>query len=422
MIQREISRAELQGALGDLLEDATLVTITPLQNALPWAVEAAWAIAARAAFSDRRVALVDLSVERPALSYRSGDLSEEGITDAFMFGASLSHVAEPQETPGFHFIPVGTPPSKPEDVWSSDRWQRLVNGFASQGALLLLYAPEPALQRLPTMPDLAILLSEGEYGIPDSIATRCREAIVVVPDDLRPRLDPTPISGEIVSSGANARPPAKRVATLVLGTVSASLLLALAFAVVFLGKSNASPDVARAFESGQGGDPTSEAATTGGDSLLYSVQVAAFSSADEALASARRYEERGHVTTVSAVRLGSAGLWYRLLVGVYSTPVKAEAGLTSLWKEGLLPRPNGTILRTPAAFDLGGYDTRQRAAAALSALRERGVAGYVVEIPNGTFRILTGAFESAEQANPQDSILRTAGLVPRLVTRVGHVR
>lgn len=420
---RELPRAELQGALGELLQDATLVTITPLNDNVPWAVEAAWAIARRAAFSDRRVALVDLSLEHPALSSPASDPAEEGITDAFLFGASLSHVAEPQEIPGFHFIPVGTPPSRPDDVWGSDRWQRLVNGFASQRALLVLFAPRSALERLSTAPDLAILLAERGYQVPESFAERCRELVVALPDEPLPRPEPTPLPADLLTApGQSGSSTTSRKATTLVAAAAAVLLLVTTLGLMLLGESDETATTARGHTPPQYVAPPARPPTGNGDSLPYSVQVAAFSSPTEALETAERYEEGGHSTTVSAVRLGSRGLWYRLLVGVYPTPEEAEVGLSALWEEGLLPRPSGTILRTPAALDLGGYGTREVAATALAALRERGIAAYIVEAPDGAFRILAGAFESPEQADPQDSILRTAGLDPLLVARMGRAR
>jgi hypothetical protein len=102
---------------------------------------------------------VDLSLDDPVLHTGVQDPPETGIVDAFLFGASLEHVSNQQDVPGLHFIGVGTPPSDSAKVWGSPRWERLVRGFASEGAVLLLYVPASGLGHLAVTPDLIVVLS-----------------------------------------------------------------------------------------------------------------------------------------------------------------------------------------------------------------------------------------------------------------------
>ena len=422
MTPREIPRAELHGALPNLLHEVSTVVITPISDDLPWAVEAAWDIARAATRSDRRVALVDLSLQRPALASCTSGPQREGIVDAFLFGASMNHVAEEQDLPGLYFIPVGTPPPHPDQVWHNDRWQRLARGFSSQGAILLLYTPRAALERLPITPQLVMVLADRrDPGSRESV-DGVSETVFVVPDERHPVAEPEPVApqrrtGRPRRDKHPPRVPFAAAAALVFGglAVFAAFRLVLAGPGEALHMSRPTPR----------GVTTTAAVARGGpasDSLYYSVQVASFTSSAQALEAAARYDALNLTPTVSPVRLGGRGLWYRLIVGAYTDPLAAETALHTIWDKRLLTRASGTILRTPQALDVGGHPTVAAARARLPALRERGVAGYIVEAPDGEFRILVGAFESPEQAGTADSILAAAGLSSLLVTRTGIVR
>jgi cell division septation protein DedD len=212
------------------------------------------------------------------------------------------------------------------------------------------------------------------------------------------------------------------VATAALAFVGLAVLAAFRLVLTGPGKT---PNTSRATLPPAAAAPTPTRIVHGGpvsDTLYYSVQVASFTSAAQALEAADRYEALDLIPTVSPVRLGRRGLWYRLILGAYPDPVAAETALRTAWDQRLLARSSGTILRTPQALEIGGYPTAAEARAKLPALRELGIAGYIVEAPDGNFHILVGAFESPEQAGTADSILTAAGLSSLLVTRTGMVR
>jgi cell division septation protein DedD len=163
---------------------------------------------------------------------------------------------------------------------------------------------------------------------------------------------------------------------------------------------------------------TAPASPDAGDSLFYSVQVAAYNEADQAAADADRLRRAGPVT-VSPVRLGGRGVWYRVMVGVQPTPVAADSLLRWLWGEHLVERPNGTILRTPHASALAESASPAEAERLAEGLRRRGIAAYIVPAPGGMARVLAGAFEAPDQARAADSLLQLAGLKSTLVLRTG---
>lgn len=137
------------------------------------------------------------------------------------------------------------------------------------------------------------------------------------------------------------------------------------------------------------------------------------------MAYARRVPDEAAPATVSAVRLGRQGLWYRVIVGAFPTAAGADSLLRALWLEGAVERPNGTIVRTPHTYLIERQASAEAAAERVEGLRRRGVAAYIVSAPEGSAQVLAGAFEAPDQAGAADSLLRLEGLRATLVQRVG---
>ena len=85
---RQLPLSRLGHLVPPLIDQAALVALMPLTDDLTWAAKAAWDIARIAAREGRRVVLVDLCVEQPALHQIVGATlaSTEGIVDAFEYG------------------------------------------------------------------------------------------------------------------------------------------------------------------------------------------------------------------------------------------------------------------------------------------------------------------------------------------------
>jgi cell division septation protein DedD len=426
MTQRELPRAELPTTAPDLLAEANIVALVVLKGGERPSEEMAWELAAAVARAGRRVALVDLCLEDPLLDGRTAGGGSEGVVDAFLYGASLQHVAVEQDVPGLHVIPVGTQPTDPDEVWSHQRWRRLARGFGAEGALLLLLVPAHALERLAVEPARVVVLApvgkvSGARRIVLPVEWSAAPVDVVV-DTPPPRVTapprPRPQAARPVAT-RRVRPPRRR--RWAVAAAGAVLLGAVGLAVVLPQRGSGSVSA--------GSDSLLAATSTaalpspveqpGGDSLYYAVQVAAFQSMDAALEGAREYQDAGWTATVSPVRLGRQGTWFRLIVAAVPTPDAAQRALASLWSRGLVERPNGTILRTPHAISLDSYpDTF----AARQGLRERGAAAYIVEASDGTARLFVGAFETPEQARLADSILAAVDLQGTIVPRTGTTR
>src|SRR5438876_3967537 len=104
----------------------------------------------------RRVALVDLCLENPALHEIVGLRATEGIVDAFEYGVSLNKAAH--EVTGVFIIPAGSETANPAEVYAHPRWPKLQAGFRSEGALLLALLPPAGLVQISAVPDGVLVL------------------------------------------------------------------------------------------------------------------------------------------------------------------------------------------------------------------------------------------------------------------------
>src|SRR5216117_1017804 len=168
---RQLPLSRLGHLVPPLVNDAALIALIPLTHDLPWAAKAAWDIARIAARDGRRVALVDLCLETPALHETVGLHATEGIVDAFEYGVSLNKAAH--EVTGVFIIPAGSETAHPAEVYAHARWPKLQAGFRSEGALLLALLPLTGLAQLSAAPDgVLVLAPEGvgpEFALPRDV-------------------------------------------------------------------------------------------------------------------------------------------------------------------------------------------------------------------------------------------------------------
>src|SRR5207247_9223876 len=168
---RQLPLSRLGHLVPPLVDNAALVALVAVTNDPPWAAKAAWDIARIAARDGRRVALVDLCLENPALHEMVGLHATEGIVDAFEYGVSLNKAAH--EVTGVFIIPAGSETANPAQVYAHPRWPKLQAGFRSEGALLLALLPLTGLAQFSAAPDGALVLApEGvgpEFGLPHDV-------------------------------------------------------------------------------------------------------------------------------------------------------------------------------------------------------------------------------------------------------------
>ncbi len=410
MTIRDVRRIDLSQLVPSLLANKSVIALVPAVADDPWAAQVAWEIA-RAAASGRRVALVDVSLEQPALD--AGAPAGEGLVDAFEFGASLTHVAR-EQAPGLFFISVGTAPSDPHVVRQHPRWRRLSRGFASEGALLLLYVPADAVDDLAVKLD-GVLVLACEGRIPDTVGD-------------------IPVLATVREGDVAPAIGVRRVhipwRPLLLGAGGVLATGAIAALILMLLPAPAPPEPvepepippAELSARPQPALPTPPPEPTG-DTLFYSVQVAAFNRLTQATARADELTAAGHPSTVTPVHLGRrASRWYRVVVGAVASSRAADSVRRALWNARLVDRGQGVILRTPVTHQISLQESEAAAEAAARGLRERGFPAYIVAGSNGASRVVFGAFESPQQAAAGDSLLAAYGLTGTLVSRIGTPR
>jgi hypothetical protein len=92
-----------------------------------WATRSALSLARRWAEKGERVFVGDLALRQPRLHRELGTGNGEGMSDVFLYGASLRRIARPVPD-GFFFASAGTPVADPRRVLLSKRWKQLVDG------------------------------------------------------------------------------------------------------------------------------------------------------------------------------------------------------------------------------------------------------------------------------------------------------
>jgi len=412
---RQLPLSRLGHLVPPLVDDAALVALVTMANDPPWAAKAAWDIARIAARDGRRVALVDLCLENPALHEMVGLHATEGIVDAFEYGVSLNKAAH--EVTGVFIIPAGSETAHPAEVYAHARWPKLQAGFRSEGALLLALLPLTGLAQFSAAPDGALVLAPEGVG-PEFALPRDVPLLGVVRDrwlPSSPRVSPPSMTVPVTDQprrGLRLALAALVVAALAIGGWA---LLARARESAFLAPPAAPP--APTAPPAPSSSTTSTPSTNLHpqpvarlDTLGWTIQLAAYASLDKALAHADRLAaDAGVPALVTPVpQSGNGPVWYRVLAGSYATRAAAGTARAALWHRGLAGEGVGDLLLAP-------YSYHAPAGASLDSLRRRGLPA----VRWSTGVILLGAFEAPEQAAYTQAALRRAGVRANLLPRMG---
>jgi hypothetical protein len=114
---------------------------------------------------DLRIFLMDLGLDAPSLHIAVGLLNREGVSDAFLYGASVQRIAKPALDDDIFFAPAGTATTEPEQILGHPRWDDLAGGFSEADATLLLFLPTnlPGAEKIISRAtDVIFLAGEGE--------------------------------------------------------------------------------------------------------------------------------------------------------------------------------------------------------------------------------------------------------------------
>jgi len=408
---RQLPLSRLGHLVPPLVNDAALVALVTLTDDMPWAAKAAWDIARIAARDGRRVALVDLCLEHPALHEVVGLSTTEGIVDAFEYGVSLNKAAH--EVTGVFIIPAGSDTAHPAEVYGHARWPKLQAGFRSEGALLILLLPLAGLAQLSATPDGVFALApEGlapSFALPRDVPLLgvVRDRWLPSNPRLSPPAMPVPIA-EQPRRGLRVAVGALVVAGLAVGGWALLARARESAAVPRPPAATVPPAPATSTPSTNLHHPPPPPVRL--DTLGWTVQLAAYASLDKALAHADRLAaDAGVPALVTPVPQGGKGpRWYRVLAGSYATRAAAGTARASLWRRGLAAEGVGDLVLAP-------YSYHAPAGASLEQLRRRGLPA--MRWSNGV--ILLGAFVGPDQAAYTQAALKRAGVRANLLPRMG---
>jgi hypothetical protein len=355
------------------------------------------------AAGDRRVAIFDLAGAFPA---ERG----EGLIAAFRDGRSLSALARPFGPADREWFVVGRGPERDDDtIARHPRWAKLIAGFRSTGALLILLIPR-------SLPDSDWLTDQVDRVI--------AAPVVAVP----PPPAPTPPAAR----------PRGRLALLLL------ILLLLAATVIWQvvprpqqptaaeTEAIADADARRALVAAPPPAPQAiapdtivvpDVANPADSAAAAQWGVILFATNDRTDANLRLGSAGADLSagSIAPIVVGADGTpLYRVVAGAYTDRADAEALRTRLRESGSLPPTAGLVERMPYAIQLETAlsiaDARQRTRAWMA----RGIAAYALMDVERGVSVYTGAFETPEQSALLLAALRDEAPGALLAFRVGR--
>lgn len=390
----------------------------------------------RSQATKRRVAVGDLFAESPPIQALVRSEDPHGIVDSFLYGVSLTKIAQPVPDAGQLFVmPSGTEPPIYEEILPNHRWQRLAAGFREVGALLILAAPAnaPHIEDLVAATDGAILVG---HGVPAKLP------VVRVISSVRE----TPAKGFEMP----ALPPPRRWTRKRVGIIAGVVLtLALAGIAGWLAmrplastmhRIGPKPDTTKgAAAIASAIRPDTAVVASGGDSVTaltpplvanaedsaaaaaYSVELMAANTQAGAIMKVQKDGQKLPAATFSPILDSQGSQWYKVVAGASVERTAAESLLVSLRRQKLLDSTTGSVVRLPFAFLIDSELPPAAVPELISVNREHGIPAYALRQENGRSWLLVGAFESVEQAQLYAETLRTSGLRPVLVYRKGRI-
>jgi hypothetical protein len=382
---------------------------------------------ARAESERRHVALGDLVGDLAPLYAVAGGEDAFGLSDCLRQGLPLNDIARPApDRDSLFILPAGSPPIACEEILGHERWPKLVNGFASAGALLLLVVPP------------------GAAGF-DALAGATGGIVLVGAPAARARSFPILAMVTAPVTPRRAAPPGKPqtrrvtaiialVALIVLAAVAWSLRTRIRSALDARSAKRSARNAAAARAPADGAppamapadtvrltDPVNPADTTSTSPFAVEVMAAnTVAGANSYLSDHQRSTPLRGATVSPVIVGGSTSVWYKVTVGAWHERADADSVLAVLRHDGLVRGGEGRVVRVPYALVIADEIDRSKAPDLHDLWVRRGFNPYLLMQDDGALRLLAGAFETAAQAAPLAAELRAAGVAPVLAFRTGR--
>lgn len=396
------------------------------------------------------VAIGDLTGFAFPLYELAGGEDAAGLTDCFRDDLSLNDIARPAPSvEGLFVLPAGTPPLATEAFLRSERWDKLIGGFAQAGGLFLLIAPLGAAGL-----DHLVSLTGGVIAVDVPVNRRQAYPLLGAAEAPAPETAPDTGWGAAAleragfasgvgragrTSTGRSRPAVRRLGAL-LGALG--VLVAAGWGAIAWRARHAPPALLKPRSTAPApGKPDTTLAqlvvpkadtiplnepAAGADSLLgapYAVNVVAANTVAGANSVLRDGEKAILLpaVTVSPVTLGGGTIWYQVIIGAYATRADADDMLQLLRRKGVVRTDGGVVVRLPFGLLVADGLSASEAHAVVTEWRGKEIMAYALLQADGRARVLAGAFETPAQAAPLAAQLRRAGVPATVVYRLGRV-
>ena len=380
---------------------------------------------ARAAASERRVALGDLAGDLAAIYALAGGEDAPGLAQCFRDGLTMNDIARPApDHPGLFVLPAGVGVRTEPALASAERWTRLIRGFGEAGGLLILVVPE----RSPLV---------GVLGDAGAVLLYAGPAVSA------PRNVPltATIGAAIPAPPRRARPDgvhAWQAALAIVGAITVGGWVAVKF-VMAAHTPDGTVVVAPTLRLGADGAGASSSAETDTVTIIervraedsiqlapFAIEVVAANTASNANSLLRDAEDDGALpaATVSVVTVpgGSTRVarWHKVMFGAWRELKDADSAIATLRRRGIVGQTGGAVVRAPYAVLLADSTSPERARAVADVWRAKGVTPYAMAQDDGTLRLYAGAFETVAQAVTMAAMVRAAGGSAIVAFRTGR--
>lgn len=415
-----------------------LLVAGPEAHASGWALRLAIRLATDLGTQGRRVVLADLGFDQPGLDRQLGLPNEEGMSDVFLFGASLSQVARAVTGQRFFFAPTGAFVGDPVDILLHVRWGRILDGFREAGATLIGYVPITTpgavqlAERLETVvglasdEDLRSMRAAGDirFGAvlrPTSSVGPAGTVVSRKPPQPRSRPiaggPPEPLTEPVFIEREVPR-PRRSLAPL----IAVLLVFTAGFAVwALLGErlfGGGRESQAAEFEPTSIVDPTPIERPLG-----YSVAIESHQTLDAAERRAEALRRQDPSTNFHVAPVPVYGrIWFSVLAGPIPDSASAAQLLARLVDTGLAEEAEEWAVRpTGWTYQIGEYTTRREAERRGAELLDEGVPSYVVAVDYTAgpprYRLYAGAYETLQEAEAMAGLLEQAGVTGHSLRR-----